>query len=92
MGSHGPFHRTMAIQTLEITLGFSPFENQEWTAWLLDVHSASLPWAVGWGHAFRKPFRSLTSGKIHVRETSILHTGKFCLIFITLCVLHYHIH
>ena len=49
MGSHGPFHRTMAIQTLEITLGFSPFENQEWNAWLLGVHAASLPWAVGCG-------------------------------------------
>ena len=49
MGSHGPFRRTMVIQTLEITLGFSPFENREWTAWLLDVHAASLPWAVGCG-------------------------------------------
>ena len=49
MGSHGPFHRTMAIQTLEMTLGFSPFENQEWNAWLLGVHAAVLPWAVGCG-------------------------------------------
>ena len=47
MGNHGPFHRTMAIQTLEMTLGFCPFENQECNAWLLDVHAASLPWAGG---------------------------------------------
>ena len=59
MGNHGPFHRTMAIQTLEMTLGFCPFENQESNAWLLDVHAASLPWAVGWGHAFRKTCQSL---------------------------------
>ena len=59
MGSYGPFRRTMVIQTLEITLGFSPFENREWTAWLLDVHAASLPWAVGCGPAFSKTSQSL---------------------------------
>ena len=48
-GEPWPIPQTMVIQTLEITLGFSLFENGEWTAWLLDVHAASLPWAVGCG-------------------------------------------
>ena len=59
MGTHGPFHRTMVIQTLEMTLGFCPFENQKWNAWLLGVHAAVLPWAVGCGPAFSKTGQSL---------------------------------
>ena len=59
MGTHGPFRRTMVIQTLEMKLCFCPFKNREWSAWLLDVHAASLPWAVGWGPAFRKTCQSL---------------------------------
>ena len=48
----------MAIQTLEMALGFSPFENQEWNAWLLGVHAASLSWAVGCGPGFSKTCQS----------------------------------
>ena len=59
MGTHGPFHRTMVIQTLEMTLGFCPFENQEWNIWLLVVHAAVLPWAVVCRPAFSKSCQSL---------------------------------
>ena len=35
MGTHGPLRGTMVIQTPEMTLGFCPFENQEWAVGLL---------------------------------------------------------